>query len=251
MVSIISSFCFATQAQVFPYPDNSIATEDYKEMSFPPLDTVWGARDYKRAMRLLEDIYKTDKFSLPRYGSPYSKTVFEQLTSVKNLDRLNDKEIDIEQRLEALNQLPEQISRLLVIYMEGIEAYRFGAEMLYCFAFYAHYTSNALDLVAELQAQIGERGQELRFIRGQKAMEKKHLDICNQILSHLIHDEEKFPDKVLEDFSLVIEQDFLHFYKKNPLQQQRLLQSKIQKALPQLSNKTIRKVFKRWLKEME
>ncbi len=244
-VLIISCPLFL-QAQVYPFPDNSIPTAYYQEMSFPPLDKPWGLKEYEKAMNTLESIYSTDKYSLPRYNSPYSKTIFAKLTNPNHLRVLNDKSIPLEQRLEVLNQLPSQISRLLVLYMEGTEEYRFGAEMLQCFAFYTHFTSNALDLVEELQAQLGERGQTLRFIKGKQSMERKHFDICVQILNHLIHDEAKFPKGVLSDFARTMEFDFLIFYKKNPNSKQVTLRDKIQKAIPTLKNKGLKKVFEKW-----
>jgi len=199
--------------QILPHPDNSPTTDHFLLMKLPPIHQIWGVTEYEQGFRLLDKIHEMDKYSLPRYQSPWSGAVFARLTATENFDYLVDTTINIRIRLEQLQTYSMLPSALLNLYQEyDKEEERFGTEVTQCLLFLAHFTHKALLLIKELERWMlktyGERSND-----SVSQLEKAHLETLMELLTVFDEKRVRFDEQVRVSYAKALRQqlpEFLH-----------------------------------------
>ncbi|RMG87026.1 MAG: hypothetical protein D6714_03120 [Bacteroidetes bacterium] len=183
------------------YPDNSPTLDDFRAMGVPPCDKIWTYEDYQKVIRLLDEIYEADKFSLPRANSPTSGDVFRRMTCFENFDYLADPSINIGKRLIDFEKLREIPPRLAIYYIEDTEPYeRFGAELLECFILEAYVNQLGKNLYDEMKNQLGSRAEMPRFKSGYDAMNLAFIKSIDRLFGILESDYDRYEASALNAF---------------------------------------------------
>ena len=194
--------------QILPHPDNSPTVDRFLQMKLPPIHKTWGVTEYENGFRLLDKIHEMDKYSLPRYQSPWSGAIFERLIARENFDYLLDTTINIRIRLEQLKTYSMLPSALLNLYQEyDKDQERFGIEVTQCLLLMAYFTRNALLLVQELERWMlnnyGERSND-----SVAQIEKAHLETLMELLKVFGEKRNRFDEGIRIQYCKALIQDF-------------------------------------------
>src|SRR5437773_8872359 len=65
-------------------PDQSLTTEAYMKLGIPSPERRWTAKDYAKAIPILQQLAKAAPSQLPRYQSKSSGAVFDRVVSPAN-----------------------------------------------------------------------------------------------------------------------------------------------------------------------
>lgn len=165
----------------------------------------WGAKDYKYAIALFDQIYEADKFSLPRRGSTFSGKLFERLINRKNFDFLIDESTNFGVQIIEYEKIKGIGFRLLIYYIEDTEpAERFGAEVIDCMMLDAWLSTQGIVMYEKLAKQLSpQQAGSPNFRRGFEQSAREFKRAMEEIFYILEGDSARYERDLLVEFAAV------------------------------------------------
>ena len=254
---IILGFIFClnwntTLAQtVFPHPDNSVETSIFYEMRLPDIEQVWTAEEYKKALKLIENIKKEDKYSLPRSGSPYSAEVFAQVVNPKNLAILEDRTLPMEKRLYNMQVYSSFPSQLMSIYREPLaNTERFGKEIIDIYFFAIQFSNKAVGIVNDAIATNYTGLTKSDLDHAMEVVQDYHDNIVEELLELFITKKERYDQQLLDNLSNELVGFLPEVWPQLSVQQQKALKADVKKLSKDKSHRARRKAFRQLFKKL-
>ncbi len=248
----LSPFFVQGQWSHHPYPDNSLPDSNFVAMGLPALDSQWNAEDYFTGLKLLEEILRQDKFSLPRKNSPNSSGVFNKISDPRNLTYLISSDIDPKKRIYESDKFQMVVSRLLALYVEtDTNKERFSSEVLSLIEFWLVYLKIRLDLAIEEKNNSTVQGEQSLLLQNGVDFNRNYFSqIHIRITTLITQGNQRHDQKSLYTFS----GNFFRYLENNwnsinPESQEKII-FVLKKALVTEQDKRLKKDFNIILKKL-
>jgi len=234
------------------YPDNSFDTATYVYLGIPSISKTWDEKLLKQFVNYMEQVYKDDKWSLPRKNSSNSGLLFSKMIDKNLLEPILNKSIVFSERIDYINTMMEYSNFIATIYQESNrKTERFGREVLATYVFMMQFTDVVRRFMDELKSTLPkEVSGQADFLKMHDGSTQQVFDLLKNAFLILEKDVERYDNFDLSDFARQTAKATTKSWELLNDKQQKELKVTIKK-LRKHENKAVKKEIKKLIKEVK
>lgn len=195
----------AVAADPLPKKQLDEVAKKYTDAGFPSPDTVWGGKEYAKAVQAMEKIKKAGKLPLPRRDVLLYRPLFQRFVSEENLAFLADDKRPAGETINEANELLASTLALMVLYFDqsvpdlATSPQLYSTECLEMLLFTMKISNGLLRVLDQVEkTKTDEDRKAPGYISGKKKVREglnDQLEGCAKILDELgVHSEKDLAD---------------------------------------------------------